>query len=189
MVDGDHETCASVRLCIIMTLIIQAELYDDMCHNSLLSATERVQHRSRCKECLSEAVAVTAELSPDDYYFLDPYLGVGASVSYFSRPTDPRVGDKVCWNRAINLLTEEQPDGPQPSSDVHMALVSSMQRASSFAVETIDAQLSVLHLARRSVGMSVCLVPSGPKSLCSQLMEYRRANNSYAWSDPQSYSL
>jgi hypothetical protein len=72
-----------------MTLITQAELYDDMCHNSLLSATEGVQYRSRCRECLSEAVETTAELSPDDYYYLDPYLGVGTFVSHFlSRPID-----------------------------------------------------------------------------------------------------
>lgn len=175
MIDGDRETRASVRLSIIMALITQAELYDDMCHNPLLSAKERVQCRGRCGECLSEVVAITAELSPDDYYYLDPYLGVGASVShFFSRPIDPRVGDKVCWDRAINLLTKEQ---PQPSSDVHMTLVSSTQGASSFNVETLDSQLTVLRLARRSVGMSVCLVPSGPKTLCSQMMEYRRANN------------
>jgi len=178
MVDGDHETCASVRLCIIITLVTQAELYDDICHNSLLSAMERVQYRSHCKERLSEVVAITAELSPDDYYYLDPYLGVGASVlRVLSRPIDPGVGDKVCWNRAINLLVEEQPDGFQQTSDVHMTLVSSTQRASSFTVEMLDTQLSVLRLARRSVGMSVCLVPSGPKTLCDQLMDYRGRNN------------
>jgi len=149
-----------------------------MCHNSLLSATERVQYRSRCKECLSEAVAITAELSPDDYYYLDPYLGVGASISQFlSRPIDLGVGDKVCWNRAINLLTKEQPNGLQQSSDVQMTLVSSTQRTSPFTAETLDAQLSVLRLARRSVYMSVCLVPSGPKTLCDQLMEYSRMDN------------
>jgi len=163
-----------------MILVTQAELYDEMCRNSLLTATERVQHRSRCKECLSEAAAITVELLPDDYYYLDPYLGVGASISHlFCRLADPRVGDKVCWNRAINLLAEEQPNEPQPSSDVQMALVP----VSSFTAETLDAQLSVFHLARRSLGMGVCLVPSGPKTLCSQLMEYRRTNNSYAWGD------
>ena len=178
MVGGDCETCASVRLCIIITLVTQAELYDDICHNSLLLAMERVQYRSRCKECLSEVVAITAELSPDDYYYLDPYLGVRASVlRVLSRPIDLGVGDKVCWNRAINLLVEEQPDGLQQTSGVHMTLVSSTQRALPFTVEKLDTQLSVLRLARRSVGVSVCLVPSGPKTLCDQLMENRRTNN------------
>lgn len=149
-----------------------------MCHNSLLSAPERVQYRSRCRECLSEAVAITAELSPDDYYYLDPYLGVGASVSHFvSGPIDLGVGDKVCWNRAISLLTEEQSTGLQPSSDHHMTFVPAMRRAPSFAEEALGTQLRVLRLARRSVGTSVCLVPSGPKTLCGQLMEYRKAGN------------
>ncbi|KAF9650238.1 hypothetical protein BDM02DRAFT_1491381 [Thelephora ganbajun] len=153
-ISGGRETCASVRLCIIITLVTQAELYDDMCHNSLLSASEGVQYRSRYRECLSEAVAITAELSPDDYYYLDPYLG-------------------VCWNRAISLLTKEQPSGFQPSLGSHMTMVSSIQRAS-FTAETLGAYLSVLRLARRSVSMSVCLVPGGPKTLCGQLTEYRR---------------
>lgn len=80
MIDGDREIRAPVRLCIIITLLTQAELYDDMCHNFLLSATERVQYRSCCRDRLSEAVAITTELSPDDYYYLDPYLEVGASI-------------------------------------------------------------------------------------------------------------
>lgn len=175
--DRDHETWAPVQLCIIITSITQADLYDDVCRNSLLSAPERDQCRSRCRECLSSAVAATVEFSPDDYYYLDPYLGVGAFLSHsVSGPVDLGVGDKVCWNRAINLLTEEQPDRHQPDSDTHMTLVSSTQRPLPFTPETLDAKLSVLRLARKAVGMSVCLVPSGPKTLCSQLMEYRRAN-------------
>jgi len=178
-IDKDHETCVSVRLCMIITLVTQAELYDDMCHNSPLSAPERVQYRSRCRECLSGVVAVTAELSHDDYYYLDPYLGVGFSISRFiSGSIDLGAGDKVCWNRAINLFAEEQHDGLQPSSDPHMTLVSSTQGSSPFTAETLEANLSVLRMAGRSVGVSVCLVPSGPKTLCSQLMDYRRASGS-----------
>lgn len=177
-INEDRETCAAVRLCIIITLVTQAELHDDMRHNSFLSAPERVQHHSSCRQCLSQAVAVTVELSTDDYYYLDPYLGVGASVSHFIfGPIDLRVGDKVCWNRAIILLTEEQPNGLKPDLDPQMSLVPAMQRASLSGAETLDGQLSVLRLARRSVGMSVCQVPSGPKTLCDQLMEYRRANS------------
>jgi hypothetical protein len=82
-IDRDHETRASVRLCIIVTLVAQAELYNDMYHNSLLSASEGAQSRSRCRGCLSEVVATTAELSLDDYYYLDPYLGVGTSILHF----------------------------------------------------------------------------------------------------------
>jgi hypothetical protein len=149
-----------------------------MCHKSLLSTPERAQYHSRCGECLFELVATTAEFSPDDYYYLDPYLGVGVSISRFiSGQIDRGAGDKVCWNRAINLFTEEQPNGLQPSLDPHITLASSMQRVLPFTAETLDANLSVLHVARRCVGMSVCLVPSGPKTLCGQLMAYRRANS------------
>jgi hypothetical protein len=165
-----------VRLCIIITLVKQAELYDDICQNSLPSAPEMVQYRSRCRECLSEVVVITAELSPDDYYYLDPYLGVGVSISYYiCGPINHGLGDKVCWNRAISLLTEGLPNGSKPSLAPPMALIPPMPRVSSFT-EARDAQINVLRMARRSVGMSVCLVPSGPKPLCSQLMEYRRAN-------------
>ena len=151
-----------------------------MRHNSFLSASERVKYHSQCRDCLSKAVAVTAELSPDDYYYLDPYLGVGASVLHFvSGPIDLGVGDKVCWTRAIILLTEEQPNELQPSLDPLMSLIPAMQRVSLSTAETLDGQLSVLRLARISVGISVCLVPNGPRTLCDQLMEYRRANSSH----------
>lgn len=177
-VERGHETWAPVRLCIIITLVTQADLYDDMCHNSLLSAPERVQYRSRCRECLSRVVAVTAELTPDDYYYLDPYLGVGALISRLvSGPIDLDFANKVCWNRAINLFTEGQPDEYQPSLDPRMTLVSSAQGLSPLTAGTLDADLSVLRLARRSVSISVCLVPSGPKTLCSHLMECRRATS------------
>lgn len=83
MINEDHETRVSVQMCIIITLVAQAELYDDMYHNLLLSASEGVLSHSRCWECLYEVVAITAELLPDDYHYLDPYLGVGASISYF----------------------------------------------------------------------------------------------------------
>jgi len=176
-IDKDHEIRVSVRLCIIITLITQAELYDDMCRDSLLSAPERARYRSHCRECLSEVVTTTTELSPDDYYYLDPYLGVGSSISHFiSGSIDIRAGDKVCWNRAISLFAEEQANRPQPSSDPHMTLVSSTQGSSSFTTEALEVNLGVLRMARRSVGASVCLVPSGPKTLCGQLMDYRRAN-------------
>ena len=175
-INRDHETWVSVRLCFVITSVTQAELYDDLYHNSLLSAPERVQYRSRCRECLCEVVATTAEFSPDDYYYLDPYLGVGASISCFiSRSIDLGAGDKVCWNRAISLLTKEQPS--RACSDLELTLVSSTQGVSSLTVETLDANLSVLHLARKYVGASVCLVPIGPKTLCGQLMEYRRTNS------------
>ena len=173
-IDKDHETCVSVRLSIIVTLVTQAELYDDMSHDSLLSTPESVRYHSRRRECLSEVVAITAELLPEDYYYLDPYLGVGSSIARcISRPIDAG-DDKVCWNRAISLFAEEQPDSPQLSSDPHVTLVPSTPP---FAAETLDANLSVLYMARRSVGASVCLVPTGPKTLCGQLMDYRRANS------------
>ena len=177
-VDKDHETCVSVRLCIIITLVTRAELYDDICRDSLLSAPERARYRSHCGECLSEVVVITTELSPDDYYYLDPYLGVGSSISRFiSGSIDLGAGDKVCWDRAISLFAEEQPGRPQPSSDPHITLVSPTQGPSSITAEELEANLSVLRMARRSVGASVCLVPSGPKTLCGQLMDYRRANS------------
>lgn len=165
-----RETCAPVRLCIIVTLIKQAELYNDMYQSSLPSASERVQYRSSRRESLSSAVTLTTELSPDDYYYLDPYLGVGTSVSYcISGFIYVGLGDKVCWNRAISLLTEESSDGlaSAPPSGENLL----------FAEETLAAQLNALRLARRSIGMSVCLVPSGSKTLCGQLMEYRRASS------------
>ena len=159
-------------MCIIITLVKQAELYNDMHQNSLPSTRERVEYRSSCRESLTEAVTVTAEFSPDDYYYLDPYLGVGASIScWISEFINLGLGYKVCWNRAISLLTEESCDGLQPSSDP------STEGSSSFTAETIETQLRVLRLARRSVGMCVCLVPSGPKTLCSQLREYGRASS------------
>lgn len=77
-----RETCAPLRLCIIITLVKQAEVYDGMYQCSLPSAPERMQYHSGCRESLSEAATVTTELSPDDYYYLDPYLGVGVSVPY-----------------------------------------------------------------------------------------------------------
>jgi len=176
-IDNDHETCVSVRLCIIITLVTRAELYDDICCDSLLSAPERARYRSRCRECLSEVVVTTTELSPDDYYYLDPYLGVGPSIPRFiSGSIDLGAGDKVCWNRAISLFAEGYPNSPQPTSEPHVTLVPSMQEPLSFTAEALEANLSVLRMARRSVGASVCLVPSGPKTLCSQLMDYRRAN-------------
>jgi hypothetical protein len=79
-INRDREARASARLCIIISLIKQAELYNDMHQNSLPSAPERVQYRSTCKERLAEAVNVMTELLPDDYYYLDPYLGVGPST-------------------------------------------------------------------------------------------------------------
>ena len=177
-INKDHETCVSVRLCIIITLVTRAELYDDICRDSLLSAPERARYRSCCRESLSEVVATTTELSPDDYYYLDPYLGVGSSISRFiSGLIDVGAGDKVCWNRAISLFSEEQANRPKPSSDPHMALVSSTRGPSSFTAEALEANLSVLRMARRSVDASVCLVPSGPKTLCGQLMDCRGVNS------------
>jgi hypothetical protein len=82
-ISGDREARASARLCIIISLIKQAELCNDMHQNSLPSAPERVQYRSTCREHLAEAVHVMTELSPDDYYYLDPYLGVGPSTPYY----------------------------------------------------------------------------------------------------------
>ena len=82
--NGDDEVRASARLCTIISLVKQAELYNDIGQNSLSSARERVQYYSSCKECLSEVVAITAEFSHDDYYYLDPYLGVGASLHTYS---------------------------------------------------------------------------------------------------------
>lgn len=155
-IDGDREGRASVRLCIIVSLVKQAELYGEICQSSLPSAPDQVQYRSSCRECLSKAVAVTTELSPDDYYYLDPYLG-------------------VCWSRAIDLLTEGLSDGSQTCQDPD-TIVAPSARGPSFTEESLDAQLNVLRLARRSVGMSVCLVPNGPKTLCAQLTEYRRGS-------------
>lgn len=170
-----RETRASVRLCIIITLVKQAELYHDMQQSSLPSASERAQYRSSCMGRLSEVVTVTAEFSPGDYYYLDPYVGVGASVSYcISGFIYLGLGDKVCWSRAISLLAEELSDVSKSSSDLDGTL---SRRSPSLTAGTLEAQLSVLRLARRSVGMSVCLVPGGPKSLCSQLGEYRRASS------------
>ena len=77
-----RENCAPARLCIIVTLVKRAEVYNEMYKSSLPSAPERVQYRSSCMDSLSEVVTVTAELSPDDYYYLDPYLGVCASISW-----------------------------------------------------------------------------------------------------------
>ena len=158
----------------------QAELYGDICQSLLPSAPDQVQYRSSCRECLSKAVAVTTELSPDDYYYLDPYLGVGPSVS--SRIfgfVNPEFGNKVCWNRAISLLTGELSDGSQTCQDPD-TIVAPSARGPPFMEEPLDAQLNVLRLARRSVGMSVCLVPTGPKTLCDQLMEYRRGGGFYS---------
>lgn len=69
---------------MIITLVKQAELYDDMRKSSLPSASERTQFHTRCRECLSKVVVTTAELSPEDYYYLDPYLGVGTSIPHWS---------------------------------------------------------------------------------------------------------
>ena len=165
-----------MRLCIIITLVTQAELYDDMARDPLLSAPESIQYRSHRKEYLSEVVAITAELSPDDYYYLDPYLGVGSSTSHFVSGSIDLGGDKVCWNRAMTLLADEQPNKPQPSSDSNVTLVSSKQALPMFTAEALEANLSVLRMARRSVGASVCLVPSGSKTLCGQLVDCRRTN-------------
>jgi hypothetical protein len=173
-----REISPSLRLCIIITLVKQAELCNYMHQSSLPSARERVQYRSSCRESLSKAVTVTTELSADDYYYLDPYLGVGASVSYWiSGFIYMGLGYKVCWDRAISLLTEESSEGSQSSSDPHTASVLSTLESPSFAAEELEAKLCVLRLARRSLGMCVCLVPSGPKTLCGQLREYRRASS------------
>lgn len=167
-----------LRMCIIITLVKRAELYNDMHQSSLPSALERAEYRSSCRESLAEAVTVTAEFSPDEYYYLDPYLGVGTFVSYWiSEFIYLGLGHKVCWNRAISLLSEEPSDGLQPGSDPHTASGPSTQASQSFTAETLETQLRVLRLARRSVGMCVCLVPSGPKTLCSQLREYGRASS------------
>lgn len=77
-----NELRAPVRLCTIISLVKRAELYHDMYQKSPSSAPEMVEYRSSCRESLSEVVTVTAELSLDDYYYLDPYLGVGGSFSY-----------------------------------------------------------------------------------------------------------
>lgn len=85
--------------------------------------------------------------------------------------------EKVCWNRAINLLIEESSGGLQPSPDPRVASALSTGESSPLTAETLEAQLNVLRMARRYVGMCICLVPSGPKTLCNRLMEYRRASS------------
>jgi hypothetical protein len=80
--EGPEEIC--LRCCAITCLVTVAELYDN-----IFDAKQDDQYSKACMKTLGDISVVTQGLRENEYYLLDPYIGVSGKSTIRQLP--PRV--------------------------------------------------------------------------------------------------
>lgn len=101
---GDHDSCVSLRYSSIITLTTLAEIYNLLAKHPLAAKGRESEFRVKCEDVLRGVVNMTEGLGGDDFNFLDPFLGVSASITYISRKRlirDPLLDLLVPCDKAV----------------------------------------------------------------------------------------
>lgn len=81
---GPEEIC--LRCCAITCLVTAAELYD-----KIFDAKQDDQYSKACMNTLGDISVVTQGLRENEYYLLDPYIGVSGKSTTRRLPTYARI--------------------------------------------------------------------------------------------------
>lgn len=80
----DHNSSLSIRYSMIICFTAKADLCRTITGIRLLSSVDRQHHNSQCEDSLRCVVQLTEGLDPDDFNFLDPFLGVRDGLLWLS---------------------------------------------------------------------------------------------------------
>jgi hypothetical protein len=70
----DQESFVILKYSVIVCLTAEAELHQ------LLASTGQSEARQSCQDTLAKVIYMTDGLSREDFYHLDPFLGVRGSI-------------------------------------------------------------------------------------------------------------
>lgn len=71
---GPEEIC--LRCCAVTCLVTVAELYD-----KIFDSKQDDQYSKACMNTLGDISAITQKLQENEYYLLDPYIGVSKRLT------------------------------------------------------------------------------------------------------------
>ncbi|KAF9793075.1 hypothetical protein BJ322DRAFT_100029 [Thelephora terrestris] len=137
---GPEEIC--LRCDAITCLVTTAELYD-----RIFDSKQDDQYSEACANILRDVSSVTKGLQENEYYLLDPYIG-------------------VCWNEVVKLMRKYWKPAcieGLPSSD-------GSEKGGAAEASPQDSGIDQILRSNAQLVIKSRLVPAGPSSLCAKLV-------------------